>query len=103
MLIVASSYSKAQQIDRDLYKSFYESANPLASDIPMRSRTNPYMRHMKKDSDASTRSTDQLNPQQPENAHTYESTPTPAYNDYRDDSHGMTQAPPRTQPHIGES
>ena len=102
MLIVASSYGKAQQVDRDRYNSFYEAANPINSDIPMKSRSNTIRRHTKKDSDASNRSTDQLNPQQPENAHTYEPTPTPAYNNYADDDHGMTQLPPRTQPHIGE-
>jgi len=101
MLIVGSSYAKAQQVDRTRYNSFYESANPLNSDIPMKSRANTFRGHVKKDSDVSNRSTDQLNP--PENAYTYEPTPTPSYNHYGDDNHGMTQVPPRTQPHIGES
>ena len=104
MLIVASQYNKAQQVDRARYNSFYESANPLTSDIPMKSRSDPYNNHhRKKDSEVSNRSTDQLNPQEPRNAYTYEPTPTPGFNRHMDDDHGMTQVPPRSQPHIGES
>jgi hypothetical protein len=103
MLIVASQYNKAQRVDRARYDSFYESANPLTSDIPMEPRSDPFKRHIKKDSEISNRSTDQLNPQQPETAHVYEPTPTPGYNHYEDDNHGMTQMPSRTQPHFGES
>lgn len=103
MLIVASTYSKAQQVDRSRYNSFYESANPLTSDIPMEPRPDLYNHHRKKDSEISNRSTDELYPQQPQNARTYEPTPTPIHNQYDDDNHGMTQVPPRTQPHIGES
>lgn len=103
MLVVASSYNKAQQVDRTRYNSFYESTNALTSDIPMEPRSDPFNRHRKKDSEVSNRSTDQLYPQQPQNAHTYEPTPTPGYNQYDDDNRGMTQIPPRAQPHIGES
>ena len=103
MLFVASSYGKVQKIDRARYNSFYEAANPLTSDIPMESRSDPYGRHRKKDSELSNRSTDQLNPQHPQNAHTYEPAPTPGYDRYEEDAHGMTQIPSRAQPHFGES
>jgi hypothetical protein len=103
MLIVASSYNKAQRNDRIRYNSFYESTNPLTSDIPMEPRSDPYNRHMKKDSEVSNLSTDQLYPPQPQHAYTYEPTPTPGVNRYDEDSRGMTQVPPRTQPHFGES
>jgi len=103
MLVVASSYSKAQQLDRTRYNSFYDSTNPLASDIPMEPRSDPYKRHMKKDSELSNRSTDLLYPPQPPNAHTSEPIPTPTYNQLDDDGRGMTQMPSRTQPHLSES
>ena len=103
MLIVASSYSKAQEHDRARYNSFYESANPLTSDIPMEPRSDPYNRHMKKGSDVSNRSTDELYPRQPQNVHTYEPTPTPGVAHHDEDDYGMTQVPPRAQPHFGES
>ena len=103
MLIVGSSYSKAQKVDRARYNSFYESTNTLTSDIPMAPRSDPYNRHRKKDSELSNRSTDELYPQQPRNAYTYEPTPTPGPNQYDDDNHGMTQVPPKTQRHFGES
>ena len=103
MLVVASSYSKVQQTDRARYNSFYEAANPLTSDIPMESRSDPFNRHRKKDSELSNRSTDQLNPQQPQTAYTYDPAPTPGYNRYQEDTHGMTQVPSRAQAHFGES
>lgn len=103
MLIVASSYNKAQENDRARYNSFYESANPLTSDIPMEPRSDPYNRHVKKGSDVSNRSTDELYPRQPRNAHTYEPTPTPGVAQHDEGDYGMTQVPPRVQPHFGES
>lgn len=103
MLIVASSYNKAQENDRVRYNSFYESANPLTSDIPMESRADPYNRHMKKNSELSNRSTDELYPQQPQHAFTYEPTPTPGVAHYDEEDVGMTQVPPRVQAHFGES
>jgi hypothetical protein len=103
MLIVASSYSKAQQVDRTRYNSFYESTNPLTSNIPMEPRSDPYNRHRKKDSELSNRSTDELYPRQPQTARTYEPTPTPGPDQYFEDDQGMTQAPPRAQHHFGES
>jgi hypothetical protein len=103
MLIVASSYSKAQQAERTRYNSFYESANPLTSNIPMEPRSDPHNRHRKKDSELSNRSTDELYPQQPQHAHTYEPMPTPGLDQYHEDGYGMTQMPPRAQPHSGES
>ena len=103
MLVVASSYNKVQQVDRARYNSFYESTNPLTSDIPMESRSDPYNRHRKKDSELSNGSTDELNPQQPRKVYTYEPAPTPSYNQYEEDNRGMTQIPPRAQHHFGES
>lgn len=103
MLIVASSYSAAQRDDRARYNSFYESANPLTSDIPMEPPSDPYNRHRKKDSDLSNISADDLYPRQPQNAYTYEPTPTPGPGQYFEGDHEMTQVPPRTQSHFGES
>lgn len=69
----------------------------------MEPRSDPYNHHRKKDSEVSNRSTDELYPPQPQTARTYEPMPTPGPNQYFEDDHGMTQVPPRAQPHFGES
>lgn len=87
-----------------------DSVQPLTAGIPMTTRdpwgppAADYLRHGKKDSNASNVSTDHLyhqndyNPSYPGNAYTQEPQPTPHYNDY---SHAGP-AVPRTQPPFGE-
>jgi len=130
LYFVMSAYASGQERDNTRYDSLYDPTKPLASDIPLTNRGDPWASRPSTDSLANPRGyhdrSDSVNsvstvmgdkmqqprdydaygqaPAQPGNAYTEDPGPTPAINDnyYGGDYNNGLDYPERSQPHPAE-